>query len=545
MFRAGPKVSAHDKLEKQQQQQKQKKRLSFREPEIVGPQRQGDYRSKVSLSAVPTKALESRRGSSSVEDLTLEDQALNIVHSVGNAFLDLPMKVNDRCEYSDQVPYNNNSEIPFQGTTNTSCSSLEYTSYQRKCQQRSFKISAGDEKYLDSAGSPPEGATMRCPIIESREGNQNCNLSDPQEDTYPRGSQHQIQLLKYQLDQQNQQTQMALFQVQLLTDQMEAESNARRKAQDQNNQLMMQNRDLLEHIEKLFLQIEDLERKVHVLEQEKNTSGVSQDSQVIHKPLPSYAGFRRLSSDQIAPEKSANTNRSQISTKKSTLSTAKSTTPVSKPASHQNLPSSRRSSLTQPRQYSTQTKTSDATASSKQYPSQSKSADASNKSKDFLRIGDTSPPVQSGTMTPFGSGWKLNAPTPPDKTVGMPPRSRTGSFSSYSKLKAPESPPTKNTLFSNSNNFSNASSKKYSSSTSDLYSNQSSYQMTKPLVIDEPLTSTKSSISNLNLTPPSKLPRYQAFSSFQRKASLSDSEQFSPAEKDKFKSKTETSLFNR
>ncbi|KAI1904730.1 hypothetical protein AGOR_G00008710 [Albula goreensis] len=79
----------------------------------------------------------------------------------------------------------------------------------------------------------------------------------------PLAAQHHLQLLQHQLHQQQQQTQVAVAQVQLLKDQMSAETAARIEAQAQVHQLMLQNRDLLQHVALLVKQLKDLEAKVH------------------------------------------------------------------------------------------------------------------------------------------------------------------------------------------------------------------------------------------------------------------------------------------
>ncbi|XP_015222411.1 carboxyl-terminal PDZ ligand of neuronal nitric oxide synthase protein isoform X2 [Lepisosteus oculatus] len=78
----------------------------------------------------------------------------------------------------------------------------------------------------------------------------------------PLASQHQLQLLQHQLHQQQQQTQVAVAQVQLLRDQLSAETTARIEAQARVHQLLLQNRDLLQHVALLVKQLKDLEVKV-------------------------------------------------------------------------------------------------------------------------------------------------------------------------------------------------------------------------------------------------------------------------------------------
>nr|XP_057921011.1 carboxyl-terminal PDZ ligand of neuronal nitric oxide synthase protein [Doryrhamphus excisus] len=75
----------------------------------------------------------------------------------------------------------------------------------------------------------------------------------------PLASQHYLQLLQQQLQQQQQHTQVAVAQVQLLKDQMAAETAARMEAQARVHQLLMQNRDLLQHLALLVQQLKELE----------------------------------------------------------------------------------------------------------------------------------------------------------------------------------------------------------------------------------------------------------------------------------------------
>ncbi|KAM6962801.1 carboxyl-terminal PDZ ligand of neuronal nitric oxide synthase protein [Aplochiton taeniatus] len=87
----------------------------------------------------------------------------------------------------------------------------------------------------------------------------------PPSGTLPQGAplsvHHQIQLLQQQLQQQQQQTQVAVAQVHLLKDQLSAEATARLEAQARVHQLLLQNKDLLQHISLLVKQIQELEVK--------------------------------------------------------------------------------------------------------------------------------------------------------------------------------------------------------------------------------------------------------------------------------------------
>ncbi|XP_004688491.1 PREDICTED: carboxyl-terminal PDZ ligand of neuronal nitric oxide synthase protein isoform X6 [Condylura cristata] len=78
----------------------------------------------------------------------------------------------------------------------------------------------------------------------------------------PLSTHHQMQLLQQLLQQQQQQTQVAVAQVHLLKDQLAAEAAARLEAQARVHQLLLQNKDMLQHISVLVKQVQELELKL-------------------------------------------------------------------------------------------------------------------------------------------------------------------------------------------------------------------------------------------------------------------------------------------
>jgi hypothetical protein len=544
MLRGGPQASAHDK------QQKQKKRLSFRDPEVEGPLRNYGYPTtggKSKTLARPTKPTNSRKASASVEDLTLEDQALHIAQHVGSAFSDLSITDNEQVDSLglDFIP----RSVETQKETDIIDSSPpEYVAYQRSCQLRSFKITTEDEEFLDSLVPPLQDTEMRGPSFESGDQNSTKNcipaVEQPLQEGWPTSSstQHQIQLLRYQLEQQNQQTQMAIHQVQLLQDQVDAESTARRKAQEQNNQLMQQNKELLSHMEKLFQQIEDLEKQILGMEQERRnrrTFGSPESKAPPARQPISYTLGRRPSAEQVNEKPTQHSRNLATTNKRGSLTSTKPLASISKISASPN---------------STTLSASRKTPSIPSRPSaiQIKAKDFGAKDKETLRIGDTSPSVQSGIASPFGTNWKLKSPessaqSTAEKTGTV--RSRAESFSSSYVKKPQESGTAKNTLFGSSNSSISSASitgKKHSSSTSDLYNPPSAFQAKTSLMIDEPSATVKSAISNLSISSISKLPRYQPYTGWQRRTSLtSEGDHVSGVSKDSYKSSPQTSLFNR
>ncbi|XP_056602274.1 carboxyl-terminal PDZ ligand of neuronal nitric oxide synthase protein isoform X2 [Triplophysa dalaica] len=79
----------------------------------------------------------------------------------------------------------------------------------------------------------------------------------------PLATQHHLQFLQKQLLQQQQQTHVVVAQVQLLKDQLAAETAARMEAQARTHQLLLQNRDLLQHTALLVKHLSQLEVRVN------------------------------------------------------------------------------------------------------------------------------------------------------------------------------------------------------------------------------------------------------------------------------------------
>ncbi|XP_003424009.1 carboxyl-terminal PDZ ligand of neuronal nitric oxide synthase protein isoform X1 [Nasonia vitripennis] len=88
---------------------------------------------------------------------------------------------------------------------------------------------------------------------------------------------HEIQLLRERLDQQSQQTRAAVAHARLLQDQLAAETAARVEAQARTHQLLVQNKELLEHIAALVS---------HLREHERITGVVTTSSAVGQPPGP-------------------------------------------------------------------------------------------------------------------------------------------------------------------------------------------------------------------------------------------------------------------
>ncbi|NWY31630.1 CAPON protein, partial [Pheucticus melanocephalus] len=126
---------------------------------------------------------------------------------------------------------------------------------------------------LKSKSQPEPISLLTCPFLCAQDA-ENCSLhlassqqllspSSPcsSASITPLASQHCLQLLQQQLLQQQQQTQVAVAQVHLLKDQLAAETAARIEAQARVRQLLLTNRDLLQHVSLLVRQLTVLEAR--------------------------------------------------------------------------------------------------------------------------------------------------------------------------------------------------------------------------------------------------------------------------------------------
>ncbi|XP_028919766.1 carboxyl-terminal PDZ ligand of neuronal nitric oxide synthase protein-like isoform X2 [Ornithorhynchus anatinus] len=123
----------------------------------------------------------------------------------------------------------------------------------------SASVPAGSDRRgqdVENSSMCPSGSQqLLTPTSPCSSSSSSCLLS-------PLLSRHCLQLLQHQLLQQQQQTQVAVAQVQLLKDQLAAETAARMEAQSRVRQLLLTNQDLLQHVTLLVKQLKELEVRV-------------------------------------------------------------------------------------------------------------------------------------------------------------------------------------------------------------------------------------------------------------------------------------------
>lgn len=106
---------------------------------------------------------------------------------------------------------------------------------------------------------------------------------------------HEIQLLRERLEQQSQQTRAAVAHARLLQDQLAAETAARVEAQARTHQLLVQNKELLEHISALVSHLREQERVSggHVTSQSQIPTSASMQQNAAASDLSSLGQCQR------------------------------------------------------------------------------------------------------------------------------------------------------------------------------------------------------------------------------------------------------------
>ncbi|KAF5276477.1 hypothetical protein FQA39_LY06546 [Lamprigera yunnana] len=277
-----------------------RKKLSFREPEISGYATQSRKRSFKKNSNFPDlkRSLSAHNGlvraESSWDDLALESQAMRVVRTVGQAF--------EVChKLSINAPDPDPPDQDEQDTLTQDLVSDHVSDIVSDKPKKDFisettsdrnSLPAEENALLDNLDSTdnlkvlkiaqPEKITPPPPPPQTSKRQQSfgetftSSLSEPlvtggsgsgsmcNTTLFSSGSalsaQHEIQLLKEQLDQQNQQTQAAVAQLQLVREQLAAEQSARMEAQARTHQLLVHNKELLDHIAALVAHLQGGEK---------------------------------------------------------------------------------------------------------------------------------------------------------------------------------------------------------------------------------------------------------------------------------------------
>ncbi|XP_070176488.1 dystrophin-like protein 1 isoform X2 [Littorina saxatilis] len=193
-----------------------------------------------------------------------KSQAMRIVRTIGQAFEvchKLSSSTAPNSDQKEETSDRSSEENERRVTKNKDADISEEKELNTKAQyEEEEKISpptdlALKQTILQSVGGTTISSPLGSPVM----------LGEAQEESQsqlPLSTHHQMQLLRQQLEQQQHQTQVAIAQVHLLKDQLSAETAARIEAQARAHQLLLHNKDLLDHLTQLVSKLQKLEVKV-------------------------------------------------------------------------------------------------------------------------------------------------------------------------------------------------------------------------------------------------------------------------------------------
>lgn len=182
-----------------------------------------------------------------------KSQAMRIVRTVGQAF-----------EVCHRLSLQQAQQSGDTDKTGTDVSALEVPASEEPAAAEETDIDADEAQQPPGSEDQSQNRGVTDLDAEDQEqlyGQPADPLLGPAPVVPPLALHHQVQLLQQQLQQQQAQTQVAVAQVHLLKDQLSAEATARLESQARVHQLLLQNKDLLQHISLLVQQIQELETR--------------------------------------------------------------------------------------------------------------------------------------------------------------------------------------------------------------------------------------------------------------------------------------------
>ncbi|XP_069364758.1 carboxyl-terminal PDZ ligand of neuronal nitric oxide synthase protein isoform X2 [Maniola hyperantus] len=255
---------------------------------------------------------------------TKKSQAMKIVRTVGQAFeVCHKMQANP---HENPVPSTSSAPDDFAATDvasepppskepETECGASEPGSAASRAAEEPRGVHR--PKHLDLLPPPPQNKGKRSaqrtkpvpsinlPELPECVTKVDTNLSEGDAVT-PLSAQHHVQLLRERLEQQAQQTHAAVAQLLLLRDQLAAEQAARCEAQARTHQLLIHNKELLEHIAALVAHLQEKEKgnnrpisaqQLTLLPQIRAAAEASEA--IVETVSPCNGNYRPLTSDAL------------------------------------------------------------------------------------------------------------------------------------------------------------------------------------------------------------------------------------------------------